>query len=84
MTFHLDIPESIANSIRLPISEVQDRLRIELALALYEQGILSFAKAAELAQKARYNFADLIGERNIPRHYTEHDLARDIEYARGQ
>ncbi len=84
MTFHVDIPESIANSIRLPLTEIEPRLRTELALALYAQGILSFGKAAELAEVSRYAFAELAGERNIPRHYTEHDLAQDLDYARGQ
>jgi predicted HTH domain antitoxin len=84
MTFHLDIPESVARSIRLPIPEVEKRLRTELAIALYGQEILSFGKAAELADLSRYSFADLIGERNIPRHYTADDLAQDLNYARGQ
>jgi predicted HTH domain antitoxin len=84
MTFHVDIPESVASSIRLPEPEVEKRLRTELAVALYSQGILSFGKAAELAEKTRYAFADLIGERGIPRHYTEQDLAADLDYARGQ
>jgi predicted HTH domain antitoxin len=84
MTFHLDIPESVASSIRLPTPEIEKRLRTELAIALYSQGILSFGKAAELAGASRYAFADLIGERNIPRHYTEQDLAPDLEYGRGQ
>jgi predicted HTH domain antitoxin len=84
VTFHLDIPESIAESIRLPLPEVESRLRSELALALYSQGILSFGKAAELAEVSRYAFADLVGERNIPRHYTAVELAQDLDYARGQ
>ncbi len=84
MTYHLDIPESIANSIRLPMTEIEPRLRVELALALYAQGILSFGKAAELAELTRFAFADLSGGRNIPRHYTELDLAQDLDYARGQ
>ena len=84
MMYHLDIPESIASSLRLPTSEVEPRLRTELAVALYAQGILSFGKATELAGLSRYAFADLIGERNIPRHYTDDDLARDLDYARGQ
>jgi predicted HTH domain antitoxin len=49
MTVHLDIPESIANSLRLPAPEVEARLRSELAVALYAQGILPFGKASELA-----------------------------------
>jgi predicted HTH domain antitoxin len=84
MTFHLDIPESVAHSIRLPRLEVEPRLRTELAIALYAQGILSFGKASELAGTSRYAFADLIGDRNIPRHYTEDDLRHDLDYARGQ
>jgi predicted HTH domain antitoxin len=82
MTFHLDIPESVAHSIRLPLPEVETRLRTELAVALYTQGILSFGKAAELAEMSRYAFADLIGDRGIPRHYTADDLAQDLAYVR--
>jgi predicted HTH domain antitoxin len=84
MTFHLDIPESVASSLRLPVPEVEPRLRTELAVALYAQGILPFGKACELAGSSRYAFADLIASRNIPRHYTEDDLSLDLEYARGQ
>ena len=84
MTYHLDIPESIASSIRLLAPEVQTRLRAELAIALYAQGILSFGKASELAELPRFAFADLITQRNIPRHYAEEELMQDINYARGQ
>lgn len=84
MTFRLDIPESVADSIRLPLPEVEPRLRGELALALYAQGILSFGKAVEPADVSRWAFADLVGERNIPRHYTTVELSEDLEYARGQ
>ncbi len=84
MTFHLDIPESIAKSLRLPAPEIEPRLRTELAVALYAQGILPFGKAAELAEVSRFAFADLVTQRNIPRHYTEDDVAQDLEYARGE
>jgi predicted HTH domain antitoxin len=84
MTLHLDIPESVASSLRLPVPEIEPRLRAELALALYAQGILPFGKTSELAGVSRYGFADLIGRREIPRHYTDDDLAQDLEYARGQ
>jgi predicted HTH domain antitoxin len=84
MTYHLDIPESIASSIRLPAHEVEPRLRSELAISLYAQAILSFGKSAELAGMSRYAFAEIIGDRGIPRHYTDEDLAQDSEYARRQ
>jgi predicted HTH domain antitoxin len=84
VTFHLNIPESVASSLRLPVPEVEPRLRTELAIALYAQGILPFGKACELAESTRYAFAELVTSRNIPRHYTESDLTPDLEYARGQ
>ena len=84
MTYHVDIPESIASSLRLPMPEVEPRLRTELAIALYAQGILSFGKSSELAGTPRYVFADLIGRREIPRHYSDDEFAQDIQYADGQ
>jgi predicted HTH domain antitoxin len=84
MTYRIDIPESIANSLKLPEGEVEPRLRTELALALYSQGILSFGKASELAGMSRYVFAVQVGERNLPRHYGTEDLAHDLDYARRQ
>jgi predicted HTH domain antitoxin len=84
VTIRLDIPESIAASLRLPPPEVEPRLRAELALALYAQEILSFGKASELAGLNRFVFADLVTRRNIPRHYTKEELTQDLDYARGQ
>lgn len=83
MTLTLDIPESIISSLRLPVTEMEPRLRAELAIALYAQGILPFGKASELARITRYEFADLIGQRGIPRRYTGAELDQDIEYAGG-
>ena len=84
MTIQLDIPESVASSLRLPLPEVEIRLRTELAIALYGQGILSFGQASELAGVSRYTFGDLVQERGLPRHYTAEDLASDLSYARSQ
>jgi len=84
MTFHLEIPEAIASSLRLPSPEVEPRLRSELALALYSQKILPFGKASELAGLSRFAFGELATSRDIPRHYSEEELAQDLDYARGQ
>ena len=84
MSVHIDIPESIATSLRLPSMEVEPRLRTELAVALYRQGILSFGKASELAESSRFAFGELVASRDIPRHYTDEELTQDLGYARGQ
>lgn len=83
-TLHLDIPESVADTLKLPAPDIEPRLRAELAVALYAQGILSFGKACELAGLTRFAFAELVGQRGIPRHYGEKDMAQDLDYARRQ
>jgi predicted HTH domain antitoxin len=80
----LHIPESVAQGLRLPEAEIERRLCLELALALYAQGILSFGKATELAGVGRYAFGEHLGSRGIPRHYREEELAEDLAYARRQ
>ncbi|MGH9599842.1 MAG: UPF0175 family protein [Bryobacteraceae bacterium] len=81
MALQIDIPESIVAGLRLPAAEMEPRLRAELAISLYAQGILSFGKASELAGISRYEFAGLIGSRDIPRHYADSELAQDVDYA---
>ena len=83
MALHLEIPESITSCLRLPEPEMEQRLRAELGIALYTQGILPFGKASELAGIARHEFAGLLAQREIPRHYSEQELAQDLDYARG-
>jgi predicted HTH domain antitoxin len=80
MTLMLDIPDSVVASLRLPEGEIPQRLRTELAIALYAQGALSLGKAAELAEVGRLLFGELVGQRNIPRHYGEEDLAQDLAF----
>ena len=70
-------------ALKLPPGEVQRELRRELALALYERGVLSAGKARELAEMTRWQFHELLGQRRIARHYTDEDLAEDLDYARG-
>ena len=59
MSIQLEIPDSIAQAMRLPAADQEQQLLIELAVALYAQGILSFGKARELAQMDRYAFGQL-------------------------
>lgn len=80
----LEIPDSVAQAMRLPAAEQPQRLMVELALALYAQGILSFGKARQLVGLDKYAFGQLLGERQIPRHYEASDLQDDITYANRQ
>jgi predicted HTH domain antitoxin len=84
MGMRLDIPDSVLQGLRIPEGEIAERLRTELAIALYAQGALSLGKAAELAELDRMAFGQLVGQRGIARHYGEAELAQDISYARSE
>ena len=80
----LEIPEDVQAALRFPPGEMERELRTELALALYQRQALSSGKARELAQTTRWEFEELLGQRQIPRQYSEEDLEEDIRYARGR
>ena len=81
MEITIDIPDSIVRAIRLLDRRIEQDIRVELALSLYEQEILSFGKARELANLGKYEFGKLLGERHVVRHYGEEELKQDLEYA---
>jgi predicted HTH domain antitoxin len=81
MSLQLEIPEGVTQAIRLPEARMKRELLVELALALYSQGFLSFGKARELAGMPKYEFGRIVGKRGIPRHYGPEELGEDIEYA---
>ena len=84
MGVRLEIPDEVVQAIRLPEDRVEQELRLELAIALYREGLLSFGKARQLAGMGKYEFARALGERGVPRHYTAEELKEDVRYARGE
>lgn len=75
------VPQDIVQALRLPPDTVAVELQRELAVALYQRGILSSGKAAALAEMSRWEWEELLGARKIPRHYSEEDLDQDVAYA---
>ena len=84
MRLELHIPDSVAQAIRLPEERMAQELVVELAIALYAQGLLSFGKARELAGMGKYEFGQLLGKRGILRHYGQEELEDDLTYARSE
>jgi predicted HTH domain antitoxin len=80
----LDIPSVVLEGAKLPPQEIEEEFRKELALALYQRGVLSLGKARLLARMTRWEFEELLGRRRITRHYTEEDLQEDILYGLGR
>lgn len=83
MSIRLEIPDSVAEAMRLTPADQKEQLMLELAVALYARGILSFGKARELTGLSKYQFGMAIGQRGVPRHYSAEDLRDDTTYARG-
>jgi len=79
----IDIPADLAEAIKLPPGELSARLRRELAIRLYEKGLLSFGKARELAGMPRWAFHDLLGEEGVPCRYEEEELEEDLKTLEG-
>lgn len=74
----LEIPDEIGEAVRLPAAERPARLRRELALRLYEKGLISFGKARQLAGLSVRDFHRLLGEEEIPRSYDREELEHDL------
>ena len=78
----VEIPEGISLSIKIPESELKARLKIELAIRLYQKGILGFGKARELAGLNKWQFQEILAKENIPLNYDLEELERDLETLR--
>jgi len=83
-TLQIELSESVADAIRLPESEQPARLRLELAVALYAQDLISLGKAAELAGYDRHQLSIELARRQVVAHYGQDELGEDLAYARRQ
>jgi predicted HTH domain antitoxin len=77
-TVKLELTAEAVAALRLPRGEEQSRLRRELAVRLYEKGLLSFGKAREVAGLTKWEFHELLGTENITRRYDVDDLQQDL------
>ena len=77
----INIPDDVLASMKLP--EKERFLNVELAIALYQRGILSMGKARKLAGMSKWEFIEELGKRKIERHYTIKELDEDISFAKG-
>ncbi|MBD2484317.1 UPF0175 family protein [Planktothrix sp. FACHB-1365] len=74
----LEIPEDLAETLNLPPSERLSRVKRELAIRLYQKGILSFGKARQLAELSKWEFHELLSQENIERSYDLEELETDL------
>jgi predicted HTH domain antitoxin len=81
-TVSVEIPEQIVLSLKIPEPELQEQLKVELAVRLYQKRILGFGKARELAGLTKWQFLEKLAKEQIPLNYDVEELERDLETVR--
>jgi predicted HTH domain antitoxin len=75
----IKIPEEIMYSVKIPRKHWEIKLKQELALQLYREGLISYANAHRMAELSKIEFHYLLGDRSLPRQYDLEDYEKDIE-----
>jgi len=70
MTMTLELPDQLHLD--------PDQVRVELAVALFQQERLSFGQARRLAGLSVWGFHQALGARHISLHYDVEELAADV------
>lgn len=78
MSLQLEFNDEIQDALRIPPAEQESRLRRELALRLYEKGLLSLGKARQLADMEKWEFLLLLAQEGICRQYDEKEIDHDL------
>jgi len=73
----------LPNMVKLPEDEVEERVKLELALRLYEKGILSFGQARKLANMSKWDFIEILKKENIGIPYDENEFREDLKVIEG-
>ncbi len=76
------VPRDIVEAARIPEAEFERVARVELAVALYARGVLSFGQARRLAGLSKWEFLEELAKRGVERHYTREELEDDIAFAK--
>jgi len=76
------IPSDVLNSMKIPRSDQELVLKLELALALYQRGILAMGPARRLAGISKREFIEELGKRKIGRNYTMEGQEEDVAFAK--
>jgi len=79
----INIPRDVLNSMKIPPIDQEYVLKLELALALYQRGILAMGPARRLAGISKREFLGELGKRKIERHYRVEELEEDVAFAKG-
>ena len=79
-TINIDLPSDILLTINESEKELKNRIKISLAIQLYQQKKVTIGKASQIAGFSRFDFETLLAENKIPISNLEiDDVLNDIE-----
>lgn len=68
----------LSDEVLAPSQITEEEVRLELAVALYAVGRLSFGKARQLSGLDWMRFRQALANRDVPVHYNQADFEADL------
>jgi len=75
----LQLPKDLLKAIATPETKLETALWQKIVLELYREERISIGKACELLGITKWDFTDLLREKNVPLAYDEDDLEEDLQ-----
>lgn len=75
----LEIPDSIVKNMRVPRKRAGDILMEELALRLFEDGVITSGQGAQLLSMHRLEFESFLARNRVSLMRDDVDLEKDLE-----
>jgi predicted HTH domain antitoxin len=75
----LQLPKNLIKAVEAPNLQLETALWQKIVLELYREETVSFGKAAELLGVTKWEFTDLLRNKNVPLPYDEDDLEEDLQ-----
>lgn len=78
MDVTISIPDDLGELLAGTVEQLEMRVQSDLAVQYYQQGLVSIGRAAEMSGLRRWEFEQVLAERQIPRNYSIEDLQADL------
>jgi predicted HTH domain antitoxin len=82
-SIEVELPQDIIFAMRghrgnRKVEDIKEKLKISLAIILFQEGTISLGKAAELTRMSRIKFIELLKKYDLPAYeYTQEDFDMD-------
>lgn len=79
LTVSFELPTTVVSQAGLDSDNINQDVKVIVALFLYERKRISLSKACEIGGISQWDFFELNRQLGIPMSYTHEDLAKDME-----